>query len=866
MPISYIYSGNPENGTAGDDFIEGWQPGTGTDNNTINAGDGDDLVIADIGDFYIPSAATTNDSIANAFNLETAADAWTTSENEMFANWSIPHATVIAEATVGQAEYYSVSVGAGETLTVDIDLGSSAVGVPRDLVVEIRDGAGNVLATDDDSFTTEGGAGSTSSLDPYLTFTAPSSGTYYISVHPFSGSTFTENNTFVMNVSVTGHSTVAATTQGNDIIDGGTGDDVIFGQGGADTITGGIGDDYIDGGTGADNISGGDGNDTLSAGPDDFFDDGASNTIHGDGGNDVIYSNGYGLYYGDEGDDVMHAGLGTGETLDGGNGTDTIDTSSYSGAYVLDLVTGNTNFSGESYINFENAVTGGGSDNVTGTDDANVISTNNGNDTISGLGGDDTLNGGSGNDSIDGGSGLDTISGGDGDDTLSGGDESDTTANVVHGNAGNDTIYSTGDGSYYGDEDNDLIVAGLTSFFETLDGGAGVDTVDTTSYTGSYNFDMATGSTGYAESFVNFENAITGAGSDNVSGTSADNSIWTNAGADTLNGLDGNDYLNGGADNDTLQGGNGVDVLDGGAGNDILNGGAGTDTASFESATAFVVVNLGTQGVAQNTRQGMDTLIGIERLIGSNYNDQLTGGTGNDRLEGGLGNDFMVGNAGNDTFFGGDGDDRMEGGAGDDILNGNTGRDTAIYSSATSGVIVNLSVTTAQNTVGAGNDTLNSIERLIGSNFNDSLSGNTSNNVIYGEGGNDVISAGAGSDVIYGGTGNDSLTGGAGQDSFMFDTALNAATNVDQIQDFTVNYDKIRLDSSIFTQAGALGTLDANAFHAGLTAGDASDRIIYDSTTGNIYYDADGNGGGAQVLFAHVTAGTALTSSDFIVI
>jgi len=168
--------------------------------------------------------------------------------------------------------------------------------------------------------------------------------------------------------------------------------------------------------------------------------------------------------------------------------------------------------------------------------------------------------------------------------------------------------------------------------------------------------------------------------------------------------------------------------------------------------------------------------------------------------------------------------------------------------------------------VGAGNDTLNSIERLIGSNFNDTLTGNTSNNVIYGEGGNDTVSGDAGSDVLYGGTGNDNLVGGAGQDSFMFDTALNAATNVDQIQDFTVNYDKIRLDSSIFTQAGALGTLDANAFHAGLTAGDASDRIIYDSTTGNIYYDADGNGGGAQVLFAHVTAGTALTSSDFIVI
>ena len=716
MSISYIYSGEPLTGTSGDDFVTAISGFTaGTDDNTINANEGDDLVIGDSTNFYTLSAGFTNDSIANAFSLDDTADVWTTSENEMFGDWHIPHATVIAEATVGQAEYYSVAVGAGQTLTVDIDYGYSDIGVARDLVVEIRDSLGNILTSDDDSSITTGGQGSTSGLDSYVTFTAPSDGTYYISVHPFANSTFSANNTFVMNVSVTGHATAADAVQGNDTINGGDGNDALYGQGGSDVINGGIGNDFVDGGTGSDTISGGEGNDTLYAGPDDdAHDDGASNTIHGDGGNDVIYSNGYGSYYGDEGDDVLHAGLGTGETLDGGNGIDTVDTTSWDGGYSLDLATGVTNYPPESYINFENA--------------------------------------------------------------------------------------------------------------------------------------------------------ITGAGADTVSGTSGDNSIWTNAGADSLNGLDGNDFLSGGADDDSLLGGNGVDVLDGGAGNDTLNGGAGTDTASFESAGAFVVVTLATQGVAQNTRQGMDTLVGIERLHGSFYNDQLTGGSGNDRLEGWYGNDFLVGGAGNDTFYGDDGDDRMEGGAGDDILNGNTGRDTAIYSNAASAVVVNLAVTTAQNTVGAGNDTLNSIERLIGSNFNDSLSGSTSNNVLYGEGGNDTISAGAGSDVIYGGVGNDSLTGGAGQDSFMFDTALNGVTNVDQIQDFTVNYDKIRLDSSIFTQAGALGTLDANAFHAGLTAGDASDRIIYDSTTGNIYYDADGDGGGAQVLFAHVTAGTALTNADFIVI
>ena len=713
MPISYITTGEPMVGTAGDDFITAISGYTGgTDNNTINANEGDDLVLADLSDFYIPTASFSNGSIANALSMEASADVWTTGENPLFGDSTIPHATVIAEATTGEAEYFSAAVGAGETMTVDIDFGMNwGIGNPRDLVVEIRDSLGNVLASNDDSSTSNGGQGSISGLDSYLSYTPATGGTYYISVHPFASSTFTTDNTFVMNVSVTGHATVAAPVQGNDTVNGGDGNDALFGQGGDDTINGGIGNDFIDAG-----------------------------------------------------------------------------------------------------------------------------------------------------------SGLDTVSGGDGNDTIYGGPDSDATANVIHGNAGNDTIYSTGDGSYYGDEDDDLIVAGFTSVFETLDGGSGVDTVDTRSYSGYYNFNMATGDTGYAESFVNFENVITGVGNDNITGTSGDNVITTNEGQDTLNGMDGNDTLNGGGDNDILLGGNGVDVLDGGLGDDTLNGGAGTDTASFDSAAAFVVVTLATQGVAQNTRQGMDTLTSIERLIGSDYNDQLTGSTGNDRLEGGLGNDFMVGAAGNDTFFGGDGDDRMEGGAGDDILNGNTGRDTAIYSGAASAVVVNLGITSAQNTVGAGNDTLNSIERLIGSNFNDALTGNTSNNVIYGEGGNDTVSGDAGSDVLYGGLGNDALVGGAGQDSFMFDTALNSATNVDQIADFTVNYDKIRLDSDIFTQAGAAGTLDANAFHTGLAAGDSSDRIIYDSTTGNIYYDADGTGAGAQVLFAHVIAGTALTNSDFIII
>ena len=67
----------------------------------------------------------------------------------------------------------------------------------------------------------------------------------------------------------------------------------------------------------------------------------------------------------------------------------------------------------------------------------------------------------------------------------------------------------------------------------------------------------------------------------------------------------------------------------------------------------------------------------------------------------------------------------------------------------------------------------------------------------------------------------------------------------------------------MFKQIGA-GRLAAGAFHVGTSAGNADDRIVYDQATGKIFYDADGSGAGAAILFATVTAGTTLTSADFV--
>jgi serralysin len=115
-------------------------------------------------------------------------------------------------------------------------------------------------------------------------------------------------------------------------------------------------------------------------------------------------------------------------------------------------------------------------------------------------------------------------------------------------------------------------------------------------------------------------------------------------------------------------------------------------------------------------------------------------------------------------------------------------------------------------------------------------------------------------------TGNaaaNTLTGAGGADSFVFASALGGG-NVDAISDFSVADDTVVLNNAVFTGLAA-GTLAASAFVIGSAAADADDRIIYDSATGQLYFDADGAGGADQVLFATLTAGLALTNNDFIV-
>jgi Ca2+-binding RTX toxin-like protein len=148
----------------------------------------------------------------------------------------------------------------------------------------------------------------------------------------------------------------------------------------------------------------------------------------------------------------------------------------------------------------------------------------------------------------------------------------------------------------------------------------------------------------------------------------------------------------------------------------------------------------------------------------------------------------------------------------------------------------------------AAGDTFTGIEQLLGSSYSDTLAGDAGNNILNGWLGSDV------------------LTGGVGLDAFVFNTALGAA-NVDQITDFSVADDTIRIDNVVFTALSATGTLSSAAFRLGAAASDADDRIVYDGSNGALYYDADGTGGIAQVQFA--TLGSrpgGLMNADFLVV
>ena len=362
-----------------------------------------------------------------------------------------------------------------------------------------------------------------------------------------------------------------------------------------------------------------------------------------------------------------------------------------------------------------------------------------------------------------------------------------------------------------------------------------------------------------------------------LTGTAAADTIHLDAGQlmtvdgatgnDTLNGSSGNDMLLGGADNDTLRGNAGNDYLDGGTGVDNMAGGAGDDVYFIDSALDVLTEAVGagndtinssvTKILAANfenlTLTGLDNINGTGNAIGN----VLEGNSGNNVLNGLAGADIMSGGAGNDTYFVDNSGDYV-----DELLNSGIDVVNASVTFLLADNIENLTLTGALAINGTGNALAN---RITGNAAANVLAGQDGNDALIGLGGNDAIAGGNGSDTLAGGAGNDTLSGDAGADYFLFNAALSATTNVDQIYGFTVLDDTILLQNTIFTQAGPIGTLAASAFHIGTSANDASDRIIYDNNSGYLSYDSDGTGAAAAVKFALLIGIPSIDHNDFIV-
>jgi Ca2+-binding RTX toxin-like protein len=605
----------------------------------------------------------------------------------------------------------------------------------------------------------------------------------------------------------------------NIIISQSTGADILVGHDGNDTIKGGNGNDSLYGDAGNDSLDGEAGNDLMDGGL----------------GNDSYFVN-------SASDTVVETPVEAGQSYFSGDSIVTTVSWTLAAGQQIEALTRATSGSA-----FNMTLTGNEfGQYIAGVSFALV------NDTLIGLGGDDILDGGVGNDTMDGGTGDDIFyvdsfadvvieRAGEGRDTvytranytlaagvhvegLAAGEAGSTfdlqlagnefaqeiygnnRDNIFHGGGGADTIIG------YGGNDTYYVQSGTETFIETV--GDGRDIV----YTGQ-SYVLAAG----ASIEVLSVDSIAATVALNLVGNELAQEIYGNNGANILRGGGGADYILGFGGDDTYYVASGAETFleNSGQGRDIVYTGQ-----SYTLAAGTSIEVLSTESIADTTALN---------LVGNELAQEIYGNNGNNILRGGGGADFILGFGGDDTYYVTSGTETF-------LENVGQGRDTVL--------------TELSHTLAAGSE----VEILSATSFGDTgainLTGNEFGNEIYGN---------AGANVLNGMGGNDILQGNGGADTFAFTTALGVG-NVDRILDFATGVDKVGLDDAIFSGIGTPGAFNTNAFFAGTAAHDADDRIIYDASTGNLYYDADGNGAGAQVQFALLQPGTALAIGDFAVI
>ena len=542
-----------------------------------------------------------------------------------------------------------------------------------------------------------------------------------------------------------------------------------------------------------------------------------------------------------------------------------------------------------------------GNDVLTGTSEPDIINGLAGEDQVSGLGGNDQLNGGADADMIDGGAGNDLLIGGGGvryewngafaaevGDTLMGGVGNDTYVvsqwydRIVEAEGagddvllvatpefillpaveietivaadGTEPIRMWGNGyaqSIYGNDGNNVIIGG--GGLDYLLGGAGDDQYFISSPTiirensgAGFDFVSTTVSFALPEHVEN----LSGTGSDDINLTGNDL-------ANEIHGNSGNNLISGGGGGDVLYGYNptssssadGNDVLDGGRGADQMRGGQGNDVYIVDDASDQVFESQAGGDDVISTNISFNILPGVwvETLAALESAGAVT-------LAGNGFANSIYGNASNNILIGGGGLDHLSGGRGDDIYYLSSDSVTGferITESASGGHDIAYAAGDHTLYAGAHVEILSAFPQIGTAPLN--LTGNEfANHVIGSDGAN----------ILNGAGGNDVFSGRGGADIFLFDQL--GEENADRVLDFTHGADKIGLEDSVFVGLEP-GALSSDAFCYGRFAQDASHRIIYDPTSGNLWFDPDGTGAAPMVNFAVITAGNSLTADDFIV-
>lgn len=451
-----------------------------------------------------------------------------------------------------------------------------------------------------------------------------------------------------------------------------------------------------------------------------------------------------------------------------------------------------------------------------------------GSDDMVGANGDDTLDGGPGDDSLRGGPGDDSLLGGGGNDYLSGGydEQSDTGKDTLDGGPGNDTLYG--------------------SDRETLIGGEGDDIYQ-----------------------LIFPDAVAGSiiedadGKDSLEIFYGDIDLSIGLEADTTGvEKDGTDLII-----DLNQDGEAVAEDDLTIKNFFDESGAKAGIGLIENLN-----NLSSSEIIEGLVETEPEPEG--EIVGTEDSDRLPGSNDSDTIEGLAGRDTLEGFGGDDILDGGKGKDIMEGGKGDDIYFVDNRKDIVRESRNGGTDTVNASTTyklknNVENLVLIGNKSI----RGIGNNGKNEITGNDAKNVIKGNGGKDILTGGGGNDLLDGGKGNDTLTGGEGNDKFVFNTRRRFRSRdagVDTIEDFILGEDKIVLDRTTFR------SLKNNKFREDLefevvdtnAAAKNSDAfIVYNETSGGLFYNANGSKGGfgGGGLFATLEGPPELTADDFLI-